>query len=258
MNLYTIDREMIIRESDIRSIVKKILREKSLENVGSEKSKKDKSFVSPADPAWVCWARQKNDTRGKVGTLAWREDVMNRVWQANGLPADSEEAESVREAAEHYLANNKYDTMFSAEAGYVFDISMPKFLKGIAIVESRMNSTIARGYGKGLMQLTPKAIDQVKILMDKETKKSNQKIDPLSPSSAIPGAAKYVRWLLGRPSVKNPSDALFAYNNGPYTKTKQDPLYANKIMAMIDLIIIYNAQDKGGEQFKGLRKDLSL
>lgn len=248
---------MIIRESEIRSIVKSLLREKNLEGTESQKPTKDKSFVAPADPSWVCWARQKGDARAKAGTLAWREDVMNRVWAANGLSADSKEAESVREAAEHYLANNRYDNLFSAEQGYVFDISMQRFLKGIAIVESRMNSTIAKGYGKGLMQLTPTAIDQIKMLMDKETKKSNPKVDPLNPSSAIPGAAIYIRWLTGRPAVKDAMSALFAYNNGPYTKTKQDPLYANKIMAVIDLMIIYDAQDNTGDQFKGLRKDLS-
>jgi hypothetical protein len=52
------------------------------------------------------------------------------------------------------------------------------------------------------------------------------------------------------------AELLFAYNSGPYAEGKVDPMYANKVMAMIDLLIIFESQESAGNQFAGLKTGL--
>jgi len=254
--------EMIVNENDIRRIIREFLSEGkgSKESKDSSKpKKKDKSFVEGEDSLWLCWTRKEKDPRAESGTLAWREDVMKKVWRDRGLSETSEQAESVRDAAEKYLANNRYDSLFNAETDEVFSEKMSRILKAIAVVESRMNPRVNKGYGRGLMQLTQDAIDQVKIIRDKATKRNNTKINPLSPDQAVKGAAVYIRWLVPRPSVARGGleGLLTAYNSGPYAEVKIDPFYSNKVMAMMDLMDIFESQKSLGDgQFDGLRTDL--
>jgi hypothetical protein len=220
----------------------------------------------PEGKDWICWTRKETDDRAQAGTLAWSEDFLNSILQGFGLTGKA--YESVRQKAENFLANTRFDAIFNAAGDQQIKGEMPlnKLLKAIAISESQMLPTAGDGGGAGLMQLTPPALEQIKQLTGRE-------IDPRDPKQSIEGAATYIKWLDKRPSLSNLVDLMNAYNTGlgivgkikagvtkkdgqPYRLN--DPDYTKKIGALYQLMRAFEIEQSDAEpdQFAGLKTDL--